>query len=282
MIRACFIGNSHLASVRLAWPLVRHQFADLDVTFFGAPGKALGELQVRDGIVGTESARTTQLLQRVSGRDEFRIADFDYFALFGLGFSPSTVLTVFENFRVWRAGSKDAEKRLLSRPAFVESVAGQLRRSLAGTLGAKLRAETDRPIFIVPQPCPAEGVLVPSSANVLELSEPIAEFARWTTAVTAATDLQRLFVRAAQTAASSLGMSLLPQPAETLTSGIFTKEAYRYTSSVEKMDYAHMNAEYGKVVLRHLISKYHSLAARKPRRKPPIGRNTHEHDSAGV
>jgi hypothetical protein len=282
MTRACFIGNSHLGSVRLAWPLVRDDFPGLDVTFFGAPGKSLGELQIRDGVVGTASKRAAQLLQRISGRGEFRIADFDYFALFGIGFSPSTVLTTFENFGVWRAGIEDPEKRLLSRPAFVETVAGQLRRSLAATLGAKLRAETDRPIFIVPQPCPAEGVLAPSSANILEIGEPIAEFVRWKAAATAAADLQRFFVRAAQSAASSLGVSLLPQPAETLTSGIFTKEAYRYTSSVQKMDYAHMNAEYGKVVLRHLIAQHHNLTTRMPRRKTPVGKMPTSATSSGT
>jgi hypothetical protein len=218
-------------------------------------------------MVGTESAQAAKLLQRTTGRSEFRIADYDYFALFGLDLSPAIAVKFSENFRIWRANARVSDKRLLSRPAFIESVAGQLRRTLAIVVATKLRAATERPIFVVPQPCPVEGVLAPLRGGLFDLGKTSGKSIRWEAAAAMGTELYRLFVRAAQTTVSSLGISFLEQPAETRTLGILTKETYRYFDPAKKVDYAHMNAEYGAAVLRHLVPQYRALtggAAGKP------------------
>jgi hypothetical protein len=58
------------------------------------------------------------------------------------------------------------------------------------------------------------------------------------------------------------GITLIPQPEETVTLGLFTREAFAVADHVRKQDYEHRNAAYGALILARALE----IARQVPRR----------------
>jgi hypothetical protein len=245
-MKICIIGNSHLAALGNAWRLqLKDAYPDLSVTFFGSAQDSLKHLVV-DGnrlvplipLVGKNFLITTD------GR--FSIIDFSEFdqvVFVALGFNIFSIRRLLESFSV----VEDGDKRVISTQCFVASIAGFIRESLLFDLLRKSVSITSLPMHVVLQPFPAKSVLKNRMADVLRnMVKPEL--------------IVNLYKDALSIACKEIGVVPVFQPKETITDNFFTKEIFSKGSvtllgkkSHDKNDWAHMNTDYGIVVLEGLL-----------------------------
>src|SRR4051812_34372426 len=104
-MRLCIIGNSHLAAPKLGWDDVRREFPDTEVTFFGAAGQALNDVQLRDGILSAEQVRGR--VHNTSGGSALHLDVYDCVFLVGLNLSIMHVVNLYESFRTDEHNGRD-------------------------------------------------------------------------------------------------------------------------------------------------------------------------------
>ena len=84
-LKICIIGSSHTASLKLGWDLVRDQFSNHELVFFGSLGKTLRHLRAKDGkLVSVNEALTKNLAYTSGGFTEIDVGEYDAVVLYGL------------------------------------------------------------------------------------------------------------------------------------------------------------------------------------------------------
>lgn len=206
----CVIGDSHAAALKSGWEQIRGQTDGHALTFFAAPGDQIGELAVRNDRLVPSSEKLREALIKTSG-GRHRIVTARYDVFFLCGLK----LTI----NLLRPGETDA--------SMFAKVDGS---PLASAL-RKLRQCTTRPVVVVPQPFSVRpGGSYSASRRAL------------------------VFDNACHRLASENASTFLPQPEETRdATGIgtlakFARSAARLGGGTD--DGAHMNADYGAIVLR--------------------------------
>lgn len=83
-MRLAIVGNSHIGCLKRAWDAMQQDRPALDPVFFGARGKALGELRPEgDALVPTTGELAASLRFTSGGRDRIRPDEFDAVLIFG-------------------------------------------------------------------------------------------------------------------------------------------------------------------------------------------------------
>ena len=247
-MKACFFGNSHLVAMKDGLTLGNSPLSG-NVTFIAPLGPKF-ELPI--GPDGTIPIPPNTRLSYAEGiaRGDLRLADYDAFAVVGLGFGPHPCAHLH---RQWRLANRlEHRRRLISRPALTATVAAMLADTPALRLLAHVRVHTTRPIFIVPTPTPASRLrdARPTTAPIrasLDLWRPLFDDA-------VAMELHSVYVAAAEKAAAQYGAVFLDQP-EATREPFFTREDYRLAyqqnfynlnqQPVAAEEYWHANAQYG-------------------------------------
>lgn len=259
----CLIGNSHLGCVKMAYD------ADGETApykFFIVPGLDFN-LEVKDGVAYSPDRRTARRL-RQRGDAEFRLDDFDAFAIVGLRVSLSGIVRIYRSFALWNHKVEEGVVRdghyLISRPALKSAAMDFLAESPALKIARKIRNNTTKPIFIVGQPCAMETV---KELAVVATTHPekltVRERRSWgnlrnTLDETIGRDLYEIYKEVASAVAAECGAIFVPQPDDTRT-GIFTKAQYRITKEVR--DDRHANVDFGRRVLAQMKAE---MAAARP------------------
>jgi hypothetical protein len=237
--RLCLIGDSHLAAVSIGWnTLAAAEYPNVEAVFLASPGKSMRHIKVQDGalVPGTEElARHFERTAHVPAID----ASYDLYAVYGLEVSVQICPGLWQAFR-------DAKR---AREIDTAVDAGLIAATIAGQVLPRVREITDRPLVLMATPMPAE----------------IRSVDKWAEARRNGDDarMAAFFTRSCRAFAESAGAEFMPQPEETLTSPLHTRDEYaaeqaRFSKRVEALggDGIHMSAAYGAAVMRALLRAY--------------------------
>jgi hypothetical protein len=254
MSSVCFLGNSHLGAIKRGW-----DDSGRAGTFLAATGSRLEGLKVRDGqLVGDDEL--TEMMTRLTGTATTAVADHDAFVIVGLSLSVRNTAALFQRFRPWRADVEDGSTYLISPEAYAAAAAGSLRRSAAVKLAQRLRAATDVPILLMPQPGPSE--------RVIETTSPKTGFWRSLRATGREREVREAFEGGCALVAGN-ELHVVVQPEATRAHEIFTLERFAtHDTKLDgrerpdgRIDYSHMNAEFGNLAVGDLLTALQDVGA---------------------
>jgi hypothetical protein len=235
MMRVCFVGNSHLAAVKLGWDSVSSEYPDVAASFFGAPAAGLTQMERgEDGFLVSPDEALTKKLKALWGTDRFRPDDYDVLCLIGLGTSIRTVGYLYRSFRSSKHRNRSGQFRLLSPECFQAAANGLVARKISARVLALIGSVSKRPVVVAQQPSPCRSV---QDTEMLECGDDAALF--------------ECFAQAVKRLPGS--DFFLPQPESTRANLFTTKPEYGdgsqrlnvHFSKHEDDDTGHMNAEYG-------------------------------------
>lgn len=242
MRRLALLGNSHLAAWKLGWDEIGESFANISITFFAANGDRLTDFRVAgDRLLITDKSIADLVELTSGGKREIVAADYDAFGIVGLNFGISAVSALYSRWRSDSHTDRSGRFTIVSDDCFQCTVSDILRATPAIDLALKLRSLCRKPIYLGVQPAPSEAVLrlKPSSYH---------------TAGASGDDvLLRKAYQAAWPSMAVDNMIVVDQPASTLASPLFSKEAFQRGRS-HVADLTHLNQAYGVVALTAMLS----------------------------
>jgi hypothetical protein len=223
------IGNSHTACLKQAWDNVAVQYPDNTLVFFAHRGKKIADLEIDgDALIATNKSLESALEFTSGGLRQIRPDDADLILLHGLGLKVPHDPKVFYSQKV-------RERALLDRIETTRSF----------DLLQKIRTISNVPVYLNHDPLPARTAATPNGT---------------TDAYYANIDMLNSIVF------EKLHAQVLYQPADTLADSYSTLSAYSKGSSRlsighdndnerhPEIDVYHMNADFGALVLRSLLS----------------------------
>jgi hypothetical protein len=223
--RICVLGNSHVASLKLAWDELRTDHPDRELVFFAARGLDLRHLRVAGNALVTNRPRVARSIAFTSGgANKVEVDRYDAFLIYALALKVP-----------------DLDRRL-SSAVKSQACRDSLGRSLNLRLCRMVRQVSDAPIYVGHNPQPAsELALHAQQMNYIDVH---------------AVSAGELDV---------VGARLVAQPDETLINGWNTKpELAKGSTRLDigddhsnephpEQDVAHMNMEFGRAYLEHLL-----------------------------
>lgn len=247
MKRICVIGDSHVAALKFAWWEIAQEFPDIKITWFTSHRRRFVDLVVRGDRLVPEGDELREVMRRSCKFEPEIAADYDRYVVCGLDYSMYVTMHKLAGFR-----SEDQapdNRAPLSSACYLQAMTGILRDTVSLEVARKVRAITAQPMTIVPSPRI-------SDANPLKLYPRFRETG----------DAERIagyFFAASDILGREVGAEMARQPAETLrdpllTLAVYTQDAPREFGDTERpegwIDYQHMNAEYGALMLRALFA----------------------------
>jgi hypothetical protein len=247
MTRICFVGNSHLAAIKLGWDATSDGYPDLHASFFGAPAAGMSHMAPSgDGYLVSSDKAATARLRALWGTDRFRPDDYDVLCLVGMGMSPRVLARLYGQFRSSAHRNRTGNFRLLSPDCFQEAANGELRTMVGARLLTRLRQVSQRPVVVAAQAAPC------ATAGDEQAQR------RWLNAMLACGD-DRILFDTFIGALRHLGANfIVPQPVATQLNLFATKPEYAEGSQRLNPSFSereddntnHMNAAYGALVVR--------------------------------
>jgi hypothetical protein len=220
-------------------------------TFVYSPGVTLGDIEVVGGrLTATRLPELARTLERAGSPVDVAVSDFDRFVIVGLELSLGVCASVYGRFLPYdRYPARRFDinaPQLISKSCMDAAITGLIERTGAIRVARQLRTATDRPIYIVPQPNPIEELksVVPQTPRQKRA------VAKWTPLFpeAIATEMYDVFLGLARRVAAPHRITVLGQPAETLSAG-FTRAIYKRE---KQDDVRHTNAAFGRDILRSL------------------------------
>lgn len=240
MTKYCFVGDSHLAALRMGWK----DFEDTSADFFPLrlPG---GSHLERDGkfvVPSTEYAR--HRLQKLAGTDRFAPGDYDAVFVVGLNIGLGDPIETAVNHRLLRWPRDEAQ--LLSEAGLGATFKDSILQSHAMKVVSAIRRFCEVPIRLVPHPNPGRLLLERSRYSWLSRDED---------ASLIFSDLLELYVSQLMPIMQRYKCHFFPQPRSTLDEAQWTSaEFVRDVSDREgEPDAWHMNKEYGITVIQEML-----------------------------
>jgi len=243
MTSVCLIGNSHLAVLKLGWPDVQAEFANVELDFYAAAGGSL-ELAVSNGRLVPADDPTRKRLAVTSGKSGDIEPNYSAYVICGLTLSAMTAVHAFT--RRLRELQSDRGAQAATDTDFDGPVYDALRDTLAIDVLRKLREITAAPAFLIATPLPAY--------------ERHSEIWDRLTRQKQNERLARVYNAACDRLARELGATFLSQPPETIGENGLTTPAEYYLLPLdyvrtEKAPHTHMNQAYGAIILRNALEK---------------------------
>ncbi|WP_428661136.1 hypothetical protein [Reyranella sp.] len=247
----CIVGNSHVIALKEAadgfpWAL----------SYFCAPGFNLADVIVQDGklVGGSERLRTALANWSAIGvgniLQEVELKASSAFIVVGLGLSPMHLASSYASVRLFNHMSRGMT--MVSLDCLEEILVARFRSTWSFKIARLLRANSDRPIVVVPQPALIE---TPKTA-VSQGAQKRRRRSRWQVLddMNVGDMLFPLYERALAKAADYESVIAVPQPATTMT-GVRTKAEYQCKPD----DYRHANKSYGAHMLGRLKSTLETI-----------------------
>lgn len=273
MTGICVIGDSQIAMLRLGWDALRSEFDGVEVTFFGA------RYEIMEGLAFLDRSliATTELLRRrfersSGGKSEIE-GNYDGYIVCGLGLNADCVRRLYKSCRA--ESHKRDGRQPISDECFNLALYGRLRRTRAVAVVQLLQKITSAPIGLVPAPMISRSC---PDADIIEIIERKGDDAAVADA----------FSSAATLLSRDLKIRLFPQPASTLSAPLRTGAIYSRSASFPPgketgfSDYTHMNAAYGTLVLRRILSEFAPLLAGGATPLHRQGKSAVRHERSGA
>lgn len=249
--RLCFIGNSHLAAMKLGWDDVKQNYPSIEIEFFGSQRETLESTCLNGTAIEPTDATVERNFLRTAGVSTIDTTKFDGFYIFATGFALASVAQLCEDYATWKF--KGQRPYLISEECFEQAGCSLLRATAAMHVARLiLAAREDVCVVISPQPLPAPPPKTtgsrPRGLNlVFEQSDE--------------EELYGMFERICRSLESDR-LSIKLQPEHTRTNVLYTKVEYSEGSIRLRMDRdvphpphdrRHMNRRYGVEVLAELF-----------------------------
>lgn len=248
MSRVLFIGNSHLACVKVALGTRPQLLGVRRADYMAFSQNWAGGIKLIDGVLqGPRQIPSDVILS------EARLHDYDCVVIIGMGLTTIRATAIYLTHRL--LPHHKPGKHLLSEYAFEAAMTEGVLRSGAGQLLRMLRPETKLPILVVPEP-----FMNASIRDDEERSE------IWTEKFTPF--LVARYLEHVQLHLTPLA-DVLAQPPQTIEDGMFTQSSYGRGGLMDAIrtrkdgrpfrygehdrDYRHMNERYGELVCREII-----------------------------
>ncbi|QXT39301.1 hypothetical protein [Gymnodinialimonas ceratoperidinii] len=239
-INVAVIGTSNIGAVKYAQTRIEAAYPQLAVTCYGLPGGKFDGAQLIDNHFGPDRADTAamKLARRINGAPTLDLSRFAHILVIGdtLGL-PATLWTALSyDIADW---STRTGRDLLSLPA-LQATAEEAIAARADHLRAQFGTFE---LHVAHAPYPTTAV-VPKGVHH---QQPYAAMATYPHAAA----LQTLHRHALTLALADRGMTLIPQPDETIAQPFLTKEPYGHGSMDFRNqdnllnDHRHMNADFG-------------------------------------
>ena len=223
--RICILGNSHVASLKLAWDQLAKDHPDRELVFFAARGLDLRYLRVSGKALVTNKRRVAESISFTSGGTaKIEVDRFDAFVTYALALKVP-----------------DMDRRL-SSAVKLQACRDALGRSLNLRICRMIRRVSDAPIYVGHNPQTASrDALLSEQMTYAEVCD--------------------LLDRELDVA----GAKLIVQPPETLVNGWNTRpELARDSTRLDigdrrsnephpEHDVSHMNGNFGRAYLEHLF-----------------------------
>ena len=223
--RICIFGNSHAASLKLAWDQLTKDHPDRELVFFAARGLDLRFLRVSGNALVTNKPRVAESISFTSGgADRVEVDGFDAFVTYALALMVP-----------------DMDRRL-SSAVKTQACRDVLGRSLNLRICHMIRKVSDAPIYVGHNPQRASSDELPSEQMTYA-------------------EVHALLAKELDVA----GAQLIAQPPETLVNGWNTKPQLARDSTRLDIgdkhsnephpedDVSHMNMDFGRAYLEHLF-----------------------------
>jgi hypothetical protein len=227
--RFCIFGDSHYACLKQAELQGLVDMSGLTVEHWGHVGSRFLHLEFRDGAIHPKDDFTARRFAKFNekGRVFLPAADFDAILVMG---ARSYLLAPFQMLLRARCHgpfvSDGLQRRILG---------DALRRQMGYRLAMGLAQTGTARVLMAPTSFPTEGhSLATSLTPEMQATGPDARAEIWAMAVAAAAED---------------GITLIPQPEETVVQGMLTHGDYAVDGYREKKDLAHRNAAYGALIL---------------------------------
>ena len=243
MTRVCFIGDSHVATLKFGLSSIAEDFPNIEATFFASYGKTMQNLELSGNriVAGNESLASS--LERTSNGRTAIDDNFDVYFIHGLELSLAVPLLMIRDLKTdptlpeWPPQDGD--------DSFRKGLRTTLRRSISGRILKMLREITRAPVFL--SPAPVSSQQLPALRERLVRCE---ENMR----------LVEMFETECNALARRMNAIFIPQPLVTRDAdGVATRPVYsqspaRFNAALAVVeDKSHMNAEYGAAVLRDFL-----------------------------
>lgn len=240
--RFCIFGDSHYACLKQAEVQGLADVTGVDLEFWGHVGGRFRYLEFREGAIHPMDDFTARRFAKFNakGRTHLPAADFDM------------VLVMGARVYVWRAFHHLLQ--VLTQGPFVSK--GLERRILTDWLRAKAGYRL------------AQGLAATGTARVL--LAPVAYYTVNAAQLDQVTPAKRVLIadrlpqywQILSEVAAADGITLIPQPEETVVEGMFTADTYAVQDHLAKQDFEHHNAAYGAKILSQVMP----IARSVPRR----------------
>lgn len=253
-MKICVIGNSHAGMLIQA--INDRPSGDLDFTYFAKQGRGPAGAQMRGSVMHAKRRELRRTLKRLGMPLSVDLAAQDMFVVVAMSVSMFTIAAMTDRHAVWGWPSTGAETQedalpdrpLMSSALLQAALADGIGQSLAYTMITRIRKVSDSPILFVPQPCPSETLLnQPGRCGAMQ------RLFRRKDGDRAAGALMQAH---RQTIGSQPDVLIAQQPADTITGGCLTREAFsrdgvrlNLGGRHDERDILHANAAYGARVL---------------------------------
>jgi hypothetical protein len=233
--RLAVFGDSHYACLRQAHGLGLVDVSGAEIEYWGHVGTRFHFLALRDGAIVPTDDFTAQRFAKFNekGRRFLSAADFDMILFVG---TRVYVGPLFQRLLHAQAHgpflSSGLRRRLLQDGLYGQN-GYQFAKGLAATGTAR--------IVLSPVAFPTEGQG--------ELSVQITPEVR-----SASTEDRAALWRVAAEIAAQDGITLIPQPEETVTDGVHTKAEFAVADHIAKRDYEHHNPAYGALIFERAMA----------------------------
>ncbi|MEL6467948.1 MAG: hypothetical protein AAFQ58_23540 [Pseudomonadota bacterium] len=228
--RVCFFGDSQIASARLAMTEGLTSVPDdVDIEFWGATGPAFRQIEWRGGAMrATGAALEIALTINGRGRDHLAPGDFDTFVFYGARLRTAEFFGPYLQWHAAHGTFPSAAALHIAARTFMDD-------NRAYRNAVTLAAHGARVIF-VPAPLYTNGVTDLHARGRFLHAYPRASEAD--------ADARAVLWQAMTAVARSGGVTLVPQPEDTVTNGVLTKAEFACEGAVEVGDTGHKSAAF--------------------------------------
>jgi hypothetical protein len=232
--RFCVFGDSHYACLKQAETAGLVDASGVELEYWGHVGGRFLFLEAREGAVHPTDDFTARRFAKFNarGRTFLPAADFDCILVMGA--------------RCYSVGMFQMLARAACHGPFVSAglrrriLADGLHRQLGYRLAQGLAASGTARVLLAPTSFPTLGHET-GRAMTPEMMALGPEFRAevWEAAIAAAAED---------------GITLIPQPDQTVAAGLFTAPEFAVDNHLQKQDFAHRNAAYGALILDHALA----------------------------
>lgn len=253
MIRVAIIGRSHVGALKLGWDKVADQYPDHEVSCFASIGSARSKIRLIGKVYGyhNDTPAPDEIIFSHPEARRIDLAQFDHVIHAGYPTREEVLSTIFEDYDIDGAPQGGAPNRM-SASAFSALIDILVERRM---MNSKWFDWAQPRIWVNPKPYP--------DMRCLQGDDP--DFEHWQQLCKdrALLDWARKeYTRRLHDTFVQRGITLLPHPAESiaacgLTDTHYSKGSFgiRRNRTHDERDFAHMNADYGALVMQDFIKR---------------------------